>query len=83
MLVESITMTKAQKNNVRAYLQARCLAGDVRKYKLLVEVTRKQSVHYLSIIQTILKECSSKIAKGLKFQQVKAMARDRRAELLG
>ena len=82
MVVEHILLCRAKKNNIRAYLLARCIVGDVKKLKLLVEITQRQSSHYFDIISTILREGQAKVAKGQNYNALKAWARSKRTELL-
>ena len=83
MVVDRVSMVIAKKHNLRAYLQARCIDGDMKKLKLLVEVTEKQSPKYKAIISNILQKCQDKLGGGLKYSALKALARAQRTELLG
>ena len=76
--MQQVRLTRASKSNVRAYLQGK-LAD---KWKLLVEITGRQSQEYETHIQTIKGEAEGRIRRGVRFMALKAWARDRRAALL-
>ena len=78
--ITNIGMCKAKKTNPRAYVHAKC--GD-DKYRLIIEVTKKQSTDYEKVVSTMKMEAESRVSQGeWRLSELKAWARGRRAELL-
>ena len=83
MAILQLTITYAKKQNERAYLQADCKNDTLKKKKLLVEITKKQSKDYQSKMRAIMREAEKQVAHGTKFLALKEWAKNRRRDLLG
>ena len=83
MPILDLMLTQAKKHNERAYLQAKCKVGAEKKWKLLVEITKKQTADYLTKMKTIMREGERRVKHGTTFLALKEWAKGKKRELVG